>query len=217
MKIALVLSNDWSIKYGGGSEYQAQLLLTALNTFNSANTFYICRYIDNNYDHGEINLVQIKRRSKKYPLFTDTANLYKTLRDINPDVIYQRIACAYTGVCAYYARKFGKKMIWHVSHDEDARGFRFKFSRGLLFRYIDEKILHYGIKNTTYIIGQTQHQNDLLKKNFGRKCDNIVPNFHPEPKNKIEKKEPIKIVWVANIKRFRQRNRNYSNTCRNVE
>ena len=44
----------------------------------------------------------------------------------------------------------------------------------------------------------------MLKNNFGRECDIVVPNFCPKPKNIIKKKNPIKLVWIANFKKLKR-------------
>lgn len=207
-KICFVIPYHWSYKFGG-SEYQVKLLIDYLieKDDKKYDLFYVCRINDREIHSPKYKIIRICKGNlgiRKYGYFFDSFDLYKCLKGLNPDLIYQRDGGAYTGVCAYYAKRFGKKMVFHVSANSEVRTFRFKFNRNLLFRYIDKKILQYGIKNTTYIIGQTKYQNDLLKKNFGRDCDYIVPNFHPEPKNEIRKEEPIKIVWVANIKKFKR-------------
>lgn len=43
MKVAFVVPNDWSSKYGGGAEYQSYLFISKLNRSTNFNTFYICR------------------------------------------------------------------------------------------------------------------------------------------------------------------------------
>ena len=207
-KICFVLPYHWSYRFGG-SEYQVKLLIDYIieNGDTKYDLFYVCRINDKEIYPLKYKIIRICKGNlgiRKYGYFFDSIDLYKCLKGLDPDFIYQRVGGAYTGVCAFYSKKFGKKMIWHVSIDEEARVFMLEFKRNLLFRYIGKKILQYGIKNTTYIIGQTKHQNELLKKNFGRECDYIIPNFHPVPKNEIKKKEPIKIVWVANFKRFKR-------------
>ncbi|MHA1755285.1 MAG: hypothetical protein ACTSVV_00845, partial [Promethearchaeota archaeon] len=167
MRIAFILPNDWSNLYGGGAEYQSYLLLKKLICKKRFNAFYICRNIDSKYQHGKINLIGINRLAKKeYPLFLDMFTLYKTLKRLNPDIIYQRIGCAYTGICAYYAKKHKKKMIWHVSIDEDVKPFIFKKQKDVLFKFIEKKFVEYGIKNATHIITQTSSQKKMLYDNY---------------------------------------------------
>jgi len=131
--------------------------------------------------------------------------MLRTLKNIKPDIIYQRVGMAYTGIAAYYARKNNCKMLWHIASEDDLKPYWFVW-KGIIrpFHYIDKKFKEYGIKNSKYIIGQVKYQNELLKKKYGKECDLTVPNFHPVPKNEIRKENPVKVVWIANFKKGKQ-------------
>jgi glycosyltransferase involved in cell wall biosynthesis len=43
-----------------------------------------------------------------------------------------------------------------------------------------------------------------LARHYGRKADAVVPNFHPEPSETINKDGPLSVVWVANLKALKQ-------------
>ena len=138
----------------GGSEYQIKFLIDYLIEKNEKkyDLLYLCRYLPYKINLTGYKIVRICKGNlgiRKYGYFFDIFNLYKCLKNLNPDLIYQRVGCSYTGVCAYYAKKFGKKMIWHVSTDKDVEVFKFKFGRNHLFKYIDKKFLRNGIKNAT--------------------------------------------------------------------
>ena len=48
-------------------------------------------------------------------MFWDSVVLYRALEQLEPDVVMQRVACAYTGVAAFYCARHGASLIWHVS------------------------------------------------------------------------------------------------------
>ncbi|GAH87044.1 unnamed protein product, partial [marine sediment metagenome] len=61
----------------------------------------------------------------------------------------------------------------------------------------------YGIKNADLLIVQNQHQQQLLRKNFGRDSV-IITNGHHVPPPPFKKADPPIISWVANIKTLKQ-------------
>jgi glycosyltransferase involved in cell wall biosynthesis len=91
-------------------------------------------------------------------------------------------------------------MLWHIAHDYDVSPFTFKLEKKAPFKFIDKKVAEYGIRTAHYIIAQTKQQKDLLQRYYGRLPTAIIPNFHPFPNEPIKKKEPIKIVYIANFK-----------------
>ena len=71
-------------------------------------------------------------------------------------------------------------------------------------RFVEQKLLEYGIKNADDIVVQTQQQYDLLQKSYGRLPTALVRNFHPTPKWLAMRRGRIKVVWVANLKKLKQ-------------
>jgi len=206
-KICIVSEHYWE-KLRGGSEYQLYLLAKELIK-KDYSVFYIC-VGKNNYKHNakikllQININKLIQRIFYHYKFLLFFNLLNILREINPDIIISRPGDAFTGICAFYTKKNNCKMIWHISSLQDVLPFKFRCSRTILFDIIDKKLLEFGIKNSDYIIAQAEYQNKLLELNYGRKCDLIVSNFHPLPQCTIKKENPIKIVWINNIKPQKQ-------------
>jgi glycosyltransferase involved in cell wall biosynthesis len=131
--------------------------------------------------------------------------LLSALRRIRPDVIYQRVACGYTGICAYYARKHGARLIWHVAHDSDViPGQSLDVGRNLLRRYVEKRSIEYGIRHATEIVAQTEDQARLLQKYYGRAASRVVRNFHADPVEPIDKSGPLLVLWIANLKPWKQ-------------
>lgn len=208
-KICFILGSHWDYQMGG-SEYQVKLLIDYLKRSRKFQIFYVYsgkkeRVFEKN---GVITWVLHRRKwlsklGKSF--FLDSGKLSKILKRINPDVIYQRVGSAYTGITAFYSQKYNCPSIWHISLKEELTPWKFRFKPGFLFGLMDKKILEYGVKHMSHIIGQAGYQDRLLRKNYQRKCDLIVPNFHPIPEGKIRKKGfPVKVVWMANFKEFKR-------------
>ena len=126
--------------------------------------------------------------------------LYRALREIRPDVIYQRVACGYTGIAAYYARRHAARFIWHVSSDTDVISQRLRDEPNPVRRYLEKRSVEYGIRHASQIVVQTETQGRLLRQNYGRTADAVIPNFHPQPRETIDKRDPVSVVWIANLK-----------------
>lgn len=190
----------------GGAEYQSYLIAQELKKRNYV--FYISvGHNENKVFHEDgFRIYTLKAPSfvffnKLYFLLKD--KMFQILKNEKPDVVYQRVCYSATGIAAKYCKNYNSKMIWHISHDNDVMPLKFNFKKQIIFDYIDKKVAEYGIRNCSKIIGQTKDQNKLLKKHYSRKCDAIIPNFHPFAAREVEKKDPVKILWVANFKHFK--------------
>jgi glycosyltransferase involved in cell wall biosynthesis len=123
--------------------------------------------------------------------------LYRLLRKVNPDVVYQRVGCAYTGICALYCRRHQKRYVWHVSLDNDLDPDIGRFPK--IFRPIERRLRDYGITRADQIITQTYDQARVLSERFERSSVTIH-NFHDSPDRAVEKGQTFTVVWVANFK-----------------
>jgi len=208
-KDIVLISGNYYGQVKGGAEYQQFLIGKHLKRLGYR-MFYL--FIDNGdpveyEDYFE--LLKIRKRVFLRKIlgryfFIDAFKVYKLLKKVKPDVILIRCGFAYVGIAAKYSIDHKCKMIWQIAHEKDVSPFKFNCKRSIIFDYIDKKFLAFGIKKADYIIGQAEYQDDLIYRNYGRRCDFIVPNFHPIPEEIIEKKMPVKIVWIANFKEFKQ-------------
>ena len=190
----------------GGAEYQARLVLDALCNKDGYSIYYLCRrtapdFIAQGY---QIQKVGNNRETKKFERFFDAFRFYTALKNIRPQIIYQNVGCLYTGVGAYYAKKYGSKFIWHIASDDDVKPQWKKNLKRKLMTIPDRILLNYGIRNADIIAGQTQYQNSILKKRFKRKCDTYIPVGHPFPNEEIEKPGRVSVLWIANLKPLKQ-------------
>jgi glycosyltransferase involved in cell wall biosynthesis len=130
--------------------------------------------------------------------------LYRTLREIDPCVIYQRVACGYTGICASYARRRAVPLVWHISHDAELSPGPLDPGRNVLRSRLERWSVDYGIRHADRIVAQTQHQAQLLRSNYGKEAAAVIPNFHPLPPETIDKQGPLTVIWIANLKPWKQ-------------
>ena len=197
----MLLPSHWAAALGG-AEYQARCLIDVIAETELFEIIYLAREINPEFKTNQYKIYNIGSQLglRRHALFFDFKKLYSTLKSISPDIIYQRVGCSYTGIASRYAKKSGCDMIWHIAIDTSLMPFQVGLSPKTSFKYIEYLLLRYGIQNSPKIIAQTQFQDELLYKRYGRRADAIVPNFHHLPSETIQKEEPIKVVWVANLK-----------------
>lgn len=186
----------------GGSQYQARMLIDHLVAQEKYEIYYLARSTCEAFmpDGYAIRRIAEPKGIRRYGEFLDAPDLLRILKEISPEIIYQRVGCGYTGITAYYAKKNNKRCVWHVAHDREVMPLNVRLARNLVFRYVDKKFLEYGLRNVNAIITQTQQQADYLWKYYGRKEDAIIPNAHPFPGENMKKGKAIRVVWVANLK-----------------
>jgi glycosyltransferase involved in cell wall biosynthesis len=193
-------------QYGGGAEYQIQCLIEALLQSNSHEISLLVRHIAVPLRPTAYRLVKIGRGNEMPRLgYTmDAIPLYRALRRIAPQVIYQRVGCGYTGICAWYARRHGARMIWHVASDSDLTRRGLVAGRNPLRPLLEKRSIEYAIRHANQVVVQTQYQAELLQKTYARSADAVIPNFHPQPKELIDKSGRISVIWIANFKPLKQ-------------
>ena len=190
----------------GGAEYQVRFVLDALCNKGGYEIYYLCRNVAPDFKAKDYYVRKVGNGTglKRFGLYFDVFRLYSALKEIRPQIIYQNVGCAYTGIAAMYAKKYGAKLVWHIASDDDvAPQTKAKF-RHKLISAPDRFLLNYGIRNADVIAGQTQYQSSLLEENFGRKCDAFIPIGQPCPEEVAEKSERVSVLWVANLKQLKQ-------------
>lgn len=200
------MPNHWSGNFGG-SEYQVRCLLDVLVKRRRFEITYLTRYVNPGYtpDGYAVQPIGNGDGIGRYGFVFDAPRLLAALKRVRPDVIYQREGTAYTGIAAYYSRDNDCRFVWHISSDSDVdRTARRPYFDNFISRYIDDKALAYGISRGDKVIAQSRHQADLLLKYYAREATAVVPNFHPRPREEIKKGSEIRVVWVANLKAFKQ-------------
>jgi len=193
-------------EHGGGAEYQIGLLIDALASSGDYEVHYLAHFLD---EQPRDRAYSVRRIGSGGPMprfgyLTEGRALYRMLREIDPCVIYQRVACGYTGVCAGYARRRAAPLVWHVSHDAELSPEPLDRARNVVRSRLESWAVAYGIRHADRIIVQTRQQAQLLLKNYGRTAAAVVPNFHPPPPERIDKQGPLTVIWIANLKPWKQ-------------
>ncbi len=209
MKKIVILTENYFEYVMGGAEQQISLLVPELiKRGHEVHYIYISYNSCNPEPTINVNLhpVKVKKYVRKLRpnIVLYTTAICKILKNIKPDVIYQQAKPALCGIAAKYAKNNNCKLIWHIAARGDVLPYYHKSFKTMIFDYLDRKCAEYGIRNADYIVGQATYQDNLLFENYSKRCAAIIGNWHPMPKEKCNKKLPIKVVWVANIKRHKQ-------------
>ena len=204
-KLCIVIPAHWSAVMGG-SEYQVKCLIDKLVPQEQFEIYYLTRRYDPRFHPEGYKIIKVAgtRGIRRYGFFFDVFRLLKLLYKIHPDVIYQRVGCAYTGIVAHYARRNNCKMVWHIASDSEVLPFQEQSSLRGIISYIDKRILEYGVRSSHYIIAQTNQQAEYLRIHYGRIPIEVIHNFHPMPRKNFKKTNPIKVVWISNFKPLKQ-------------
>lgn len=204
-RLCVVSPVHWT-QFMGGAQYQIKCLLEHLQTLRRYDIHYVARRVrETGQVHGHrVHRIGNSESRSRFGYAMDAPQLLGLLRSIRPHVIYQRIGCAYTGIAAYYARRAGARMIWHVSSDADLEAAIRVRERNFVRRTLERTLLNYGIRNADIVVTQTQCQAEALRRSFGRKADAVIANFHPDPIERPTVDASQRVLWVANFKKLKQ-------------
>lgn len=184
----------------GGAQYQAKLLIERLLDRYDVEVHYLTVRCDPGHDPKGYVIHRFSSRDgiRRYGYFFDALRLYRLLRKLRPDVIYQQVGCAHTGIAAWYARRNGAQMAWRVSSDRSLTKSDIRWWK--LHQRIEKACLDYGIRNADLILAQTKTQRSMLAENYARHDAKLVPNFHPSPQRPERRGGKANVLWIANFK-----------------
>jgi glycosyltransferase involved in cell wall biosynthesis len=193
-------------EHGGGAEYQIGLLADALASSGGYEVHYLAHFLEERARSRSYRAWRIGNGGPipRLGYLMEARALYRTLREIDPCVIYQRVACGYTGICARYARRRAVPLVWHISHDAELSSEPLDRGRNVVRSRLERWSVEYGIRRADRIVAQTQRQAQLLQRNYGREAAAVIPNFHPLPPENIDKQGPLTVIWIANLKPWKQ-------------
>jgi len=188
----------------GGAEYQAHLLAMEFSRRAGVRTTYLSRFVPAEaeipYDVRQMGQPTVRGRRAA---LLDAQRLWTSLRELQPDVIYQRIKQSYTAVCALYARHSGIPLFFHAASEQDVdtswRQRRWSMNTPLDFAEVAAG--NWGVRHASHVIVQTHEQAILLRANMQRGASLVVRNFQPLPVQQQRIDHPgVCVVWVGNLK-----------------
>lgn len=190
----------------GGSEFQIDCLLQSLISEARFEIYYLTSFVAANLNGLPYKIVRIGRgvHAPRFGYLQHAFQLYQVLCKLRPDVIYQRVAGGYSAISAFYARRSGARLVWHIAHDSDVTPGASLEGRNPIRRLLEKRSVEYAIRHATCIVAQTQHQADLLRQNYGREADATIPNFHPDPQEQLDKTGPLTVAWIASLKPWKK-------------
>lgn len=205
LRLCIVVPTHWKALMGG-AQYQIKCLIDYLRTLDRYEIHYLAHRvpIESQIDDCTIHRVGHGGEMPQFGFVEDAPSLYRSLRRLHPDAIYQRVGCAYTGIAAYFARRASCGLVWHASSDTDLHPNLKLAKRNFIRQRLERSLLSYGIRHAGVIVTQTEQQARLLLTNFRRRPDAVIPNFHPDPTEPIDKSGAPRVVWIANLKRLKQ-------------
>jgi glycosyltransferase involved in cell wall biosynthesis len=203
-RICILVPDHWGV-LKGGSEYQAHCLATHLHETTDHEVVYLCRKLPTDSTRYGYSIREIPTliSSRRFGLFVDAVPLYRSLSEIDPDLIVQRVGCAYTGLAVYFGKVRRKPTLWHVASDIDVGPNGIAWMKGIR-KKIETGIMNYGVRNATCIVAQTRHQATQLHANFGRAATAVIPNFHRVPEAANHKAKKFTVVWISSLKPLKQ-------------
>ncbi len=205
LRVCLLLPSHWSA-VTGGAEMQAALLANRLSKLGRFDVHYVARRSAPDYVPEGYTLHRLKARPMVAgTLVLELPELLRVLKYLQPDVIYQRVACAYTGAAAWFARTQHRRLVWHVSSDRDLTPLPWKLSWRAPLEQVSKLMVAYGARCADTVIVQNAAQAEFLRRYHGRSDAVHIPNFHVAPAFPVKKvAQRVTVCWVSNVKELKQ-------------
>ncbi len=217
-KICFVMPYHILENRGGGAEVQAWLLARELAR-RKYDISYICQSVKGK--EGLFELIDgVKVKWVKYAhhfRWTNGWEYYRALREINPDLIIQRMSSFITGVIGFYARRHKKKFVWICTDNQSPKRWMFMNNqleinrakrinpiKSIIFLFnalIYDLSRHYGMKRVDHAFVQNEVQRKLLKEQF-RLDSELMISGHEIPQTRMQTEKRLKnkiVLWVADL------------------
>lgn len=204
VRLCIVAGGHWEAQQGG-AQYQLKCLLDALAHRDDFETFYVAHAVPKRLQRETYRIVPVGRlrRGGTLRLLTHLPSVHAALKELRPDVVYQRSLTPYVAACALYCRRNDARFVFHAASEMDVCPPRITgWSAAAAIERARRRIEEYGLRRADVIVTQTRDQARMLQQNYGLAASAVVPNFHPAPDE--ERRERAvgrrRVVWVANFK-----------------
>ena len=203
-RLCVIVPSHWAAK-AGGAELQVKMLLERLQTRHAFDVHYVARNVDPTHVPEGYEIHRVGSRKPIGGSFAlDTFELLRVLARVRPDVVYQRVACTYTGVAAYFAQRNRVRMVWHVSSDRDLMPLPRILSWRAPIERLTKYLVNYGARAATSVVVQSETQAELLYRAFGRTDAIQISNSHAEVFGARERTvDRLVVCWIGNVKEIK--------------
>ena len=201
MKI-LILMRSCTFTARGGAEVQVNFIKDAFFRAGHEVHFTYDEKVSVEIDDPQATYHSLPDRGK-LASWRNYGAIKRLVAEIKPDIIYQRVRQGYTALGAVIAKQNGIPFVHHISADYACKKNRVAFDQNFLSGLVSEYLGRYGIAHADLLIAQTKIQANMLKANFGLESL-VIPNGHPAPSRQGVKANPPVVLWVANIKAWKQ-------------
>lgn len=118
------------------------------------------------------------------------------------DVFYTSCGGAIVGQIAMYCARHGHRMVFRVASDADCES-----ELPLIKYWRDKKLYEYGLRRADCVLVQSEHQRELLKRNFG--VESIVAGMLVESGMQLRDFEDRKFsaIWINNFRTLKRADR----------
>jgi glycosyltransferase involved in cell wall biosynthesis len=199
----------------GGSETQAFGLARAFARAGH-DVSYVCqRYKRDRPVDDVVDGVRVLRTLRWHSVFRSLVawQLVRTVRNLRPEVIYQRFASPLTGLAAIAARYVGASFVWGCSEDESLEKGRLLYPpsgharpplrsvKKALLRLngrMAQTLFDFGLRRAKVVVVQTQSQMSLLQVNLGL-TGVLIPNGVALTQPQEPKSPTPLVLWLNRI------------------
>lgn len=127
-------------------------------------------------------------------------SVYRALKKADADIYYQSCAGMMTGATAWFCKKFNRRFVFRIAHDNDCIPGSHILGRAY---WRDGPIYHYGLHRANLIAAQSFTQQHLLRKEFG--LESKIVNMAVQPaETSAPAKRDIDVLWVNNFRPFKR-------------
>lgn len=137
-----------------------------------------------------------------YPRWT---KIWAALKRADADIYYASSAGMHVGLIALFCRKYSRKLVYRVAHDNDCSPDAVR----LLVKYGRDRFLYrLGLQRADAILAQSVQQQESLRDQYGVDSDLASmlvtePAAEPRPGHQRD----IDVLWVNNLRQFKRPDR----------
>jgi glycosyltransferase involved in cell wall biosynthesis len=122
----------------------------------------------------------------------------RAMREADADIYYQSPASGWSGIAAWFAKRFRKRSVLRIASDIDCmRG------KQVIRHRRDRWLFDYGVLNSSLVAAQTGYQRQLLSDNYSRHSE--IVNIAVElPAAGLPSVKDVDVIWVGNLREMKR-------------